>query len=409
MKIRVCVIGLGYVGLPISIEVSKHFPFIGFDINEKRVSQLNRQIDINNEHRAKDLNNIKNLITNDSKNLNKYNFFIITVPTPINKRLKPDLNPLIMSFELLKKIGIKKSIIVVESTVYPGLTESLFNKYFPKENKSGNKIGYSPERINPGDKINTIKKIPKIIAAQDKKTLLKIKDVYKKISRNLVISNSIREAELAKSIENTQRDINIAFINEIASLSTKINCNIFHVLDLAKTKWNFLDFKPGMVGGHCIGVDPYYLKDMAKKIGFETKMITSGRDTNERVLTTLEKKILINSTSSHKILFLGLTFKPNISDTRNSGSIKVIKSISKHRKNIYFEDKYVDLETIKKDINIKKFNPEIKYDLIVYCVNHQYLIKVINKISKNNIKDNTIFITMFSEKRNLFKNFINGY
>lgn len=409
MKIKVCVMGLGYVGLPLSIELSKHFPFIGFDISKARVSQLNRQIDINNEFKIKELKNIKNRVTSEYENLNNFNFFIITVPTPINKKLKPNLRPLNNCFKLLKRIQINNSIIVVESTVYPGLTEMLFKKYFPKANEVGLRIGYSPERINPGDKKNTLKSISKIISAQDKATLLKIRKVYGKITRNLIQSNSIQEAEFAKAIENTQRDINIAFVNEIAAFSQKINCNIFHVLELAKTKWNFLDFKPGMVGGHCIGVDPYYLKDLAKRKNFKTKMIISGRETNEKVFRVLGKKILDNSKENHKILFLGLTFKPNISDIRNSGSIKVIKMISRYRNNIYYEDKYVDLKAVEKIVKIRKHNKNIKYDLIIYCIKHSYLDKFIAEVSKINTTKNTKFISMILGKNHFFKNFIYGY
>ena len=386
-KIKVGILGLGYVGLPIFMSLKNKFETIGFDIDQNRISELKKKYDKNYEFTKKQLNtNKESYYSNNIKDLKKCNFFIVTVTTPVNLKKEPDFKPLFSACSILKKVTSNNDIVFFESTVYPGTTNFLKKKFFEKKKLI---FGYSPERINPGDKINTLKKIHKIVSFEgnNKKIKKKILSVYKHISNNLVISNSIENAEMSKVIENIQRDINIAFMNEILMVCEKLNLNFNEVLNLAKTKWNFLDFSPGLVGGHCLPVDPYYLYTLAKKRGHDAKFMLAGRRVNDYLVKFLEKKIFekIKKIKNKKILICGLTYKPNVSDTRNSLALKIFKNINV-KKNINIEayDPIINIKNSKdKNINDKIKNLS-KYGLIIILVNHS---KYLSQLKKHKIKN----------------------
>ncbi len=292
-KILPCVIGLGYVGLPVFLSLKKKFRVVGFDINEERVKNLNKLDDTNNEFNKKELKlNNGSKITKNDNNLKDCNFFIVTVPTPIKQNKLPDLKYIISAFKTISKFIKKNDIVFLESTVFPGTTEKICKKIIEKKTKIKFYIGYSSERINPGDKINNIKNIKKVVAIKkDKKCLPAVKKIYRTISKKLIFSENIKEAELSKLIENTQRDLNIALINEIMILCHISKLNFDEVIKLARSKWNFLKFNPGLVGGHCLPVDPYYLSYYAKKMKFKTKVTLAGRDINNYMEKFIFKKI----------------------------------------------------------------------------------------------------------------------
>ena len=386
-KIKVGILGLGYVGLPIFLSLKNNFETIGCDIDQNRISDLKKGYDKNFEFVKKKLNtNKESYYTNNIEDLKKCNFFIVTVPTPVGLNKEPDLKPLFLACSILKKVTSNNDIVFFESTVYPGTTKFLKKKFF---NKKKLIFGYSPERINPGDKINTLKKIHKIVSfdGKDNEVRKKILSVYKYISNNLVISSSIENAEMSKVIENIQRDVNIAFMNEILMVCEKLNLNFSEVLKLAKTKWNFLDFSPGLVGGHCLPVDPYYLYTLAKKRGHDAKFMLAGRKVNDYLVKFLEKKIFekIKKIKNKKVLICGLTYKANVSDTRNSLALRIFKNISL-KKNINVEA-YDPIINIKNSQN-KKINNKIKnlskYGLIIILVNHS---KYSNQLKKYKIKN----------------------
>ena len=285
-KIFPCIIGLGYVGLPVFISLKKKFNIVGYDINKSRINDLKNLKDTNNEFNKKELKiENKSKLTSDPKDIKNCNFFIVTVPTPIKKNNNPDLKYIKSAFSLISKNLKKNDIIFLESTVYPETTE-IFCKNILLKNKNsvlGNEftIGYSSERINPGDKEHNVKNINKVVAIEaDENITNRVKLIYKEISKKIIFSKKIREAELSKLVENTQRDLNISLMNEIMIVCKKTNINFYEVMRLAKTKWNFLNFSPGLVGGHCLPVDPYYLSYFAKKSNYNTKITLAGRETN---------------------------------------------------------------------------------------------------------------------------------
>ena len=336
---KIGVIGLGYVGLPLAVSFSESFTTIGFDISEKRIEELKSFKDTTNEIEETLLRESlsQNLsVTNQIDHLGQCNIYIVTVPTPINKDKTPDLTPLKIASEHLSNILKSGDIVIYESTVYPGVTEEICVPILEKNSKLKlNKdfsVGYSPERINPGDKEHTFKKIKKVVSGSNPIALKKISELYNTVvNAGIYQAESIKVAEAAKVIENTQRDINIAFINELAVIFNKMGIDIHQVLNAAGTKWNFLNFKPGIVGGHCIGVDPYYLAHKAKEFDINPEMILAGRRINdsmaEHVFNIVLKKALKKNRNlnSMKFLIYGLTFKENCPDFRNSQSNKVYK------------------------------------------------------------------------------------
>ena len=399
-KIVIGVVGLGYVGLTLAIEFSKKFETIGFDISKKRINQLNKFADANDEASKKILSKNKVFFTYNSEYLKKVNFYILAVPTPVNKKKLPDLSKIKKASKIIGKYLNKNDIVILESTVYPGFTENLFTDDLEKySNLNYNEdfyIGYSPERINPGDNKNTLSKIKKVISCNNPNILKLIVNVYKKIIKNnVVIAKDIITAEAAKVIENTQRDINVAFINEISIIFNKLDIDIKEVLNVASTKWNFLNFTPGLVGGHCISVDPYYLTYISKKNGYDPRLILTARKINdyyhnfiyERFRKNLfNKGIIIQKT---KILILGLTYKPEVKDIRDSKVFNLIDKLILQKVNFIISDplikKNILLDKYKKFFLDYKNLERFKFSAILVCTKHKIIKKdYLKKISYKN-------------------------
>jgi UDP-N-acetyl-D-galactosamine dehydrogenase len=380
---RIAILGLGYVGLPLAVEFGKYLPVIGFDINKKRVDELSCFIDQTNEVSSKEIQKSKISFSSDISDISESDFYIITVPTPVNKSKIPDLKPLISASKSVGSILKKGDIVVYESTVYPGATEEVCIPVLEKssglEFLKDFHVGYSPERINPGDKKHRVHNIKKIVAGSSKSTLSVVNSVYKKIVKaGTHQASSIKVAEAAKVIENTQRDLNIAFINELSILFDKLDIDTEAVLKAAETKWNFISFRPGMVGGHCIGVDPYYLTHKAKEVGYEPKIILAGRELNDKMPNYIGKNFLKalrkNSNLKRKvrILVLGITFKENCPDIRNSKVFDLIKVLKSTTVEVDAFDPYIKSlkGTEYKDIRITNSLKKNYYDGILIAVPH---------------------------------------
>lgn len=401
-NIKLAVIGLGYVGLPLALEFAKKRKVFAYDINQKRIKDLKNYTDTNLETTKKEFKHSKLIeFTNSIEDLKSANFYIITVPTPIDRFNRPDLRPLLKSSETIGKILKKNDIIVYESTVYPGCIEEdcapVLEKFSKLKFNKDFFCGYSPERINPGDKKHTVTNIKKITSGSTPKIAKIVNDLYKEIiTAGTHLASSIKVAEAAKVIENTQRDLNIALINELSIIFNKMNIDTKAVLDAAGTKWNFLSFKPGLVGGHCIGVDPYYLTYKAKKIGHNPKVILAGREINynmgKYVVSNLikkmkKKKIQIKNSN---ILIMGLTFKENCADIRNSGIERVISELKKFNCNLDFYDPWVNSLEIRKKYGVltKSKLKKYMYDVILIAVSHDKFknmgIKTILNLCKKN-------------------------
>jgi UDP-N-acetyl-D-galactosamine dehydrogenase len=392
-KIKIGIIGLGYVGLPLLCEFYKKFFTVGFDISNTRIKELKGGIDKTKETNINDLINIKDKVFENINYLKTVNFFIVTVPTPVNKKNIPDLSLLKNACNIVASVLKKGDIVVFESTGYPGLTEEicapiLENKSLLSFNKDFY-VGYSPERVNPGDKSKKLKNIKKIISGSKKSATTIIKNVYKKIIKAGVHEvSSIKVAEAAKVIENTQRDLNIALINELSQIFKKININTRDVLDAASTKWNFMKFYPGLVGGHCIGVDPYYLTHMCKNIGFRPQVILAGRKINDDMPLYVVNRFLQNlkrnklKFSNCRILVAGLSFKENVTDIRNSKSIEIIKILKKNNLKLDIYDPLVPNEILDNQIIIKDLKKLKKnyFDAIMILVPHSI---IISELSQN--------------------------
>ena len=386
-NIKIGVIGLGYVGLPVSVLFSNSYQVIGFDINKKRVESLNKFVDSTLEISKVKLKNAlkSNLtITDNSGDLKSCNFYVITVPTPILKNKTPDLAPLKNASRIVGSQLKKGDIVVYESTVYPGCTEEICVPILEKESSlKFNKeffCGYSPERINPGDKEHTIDKIVKVTYGSTEKSTAVIDKVYASvIGAGTCKVSSIRVAEAAKVIENSQRDINIAFVNELAMIFNKLKIDTTEVLNAASTKWNFLQFKPGLVGGHCIGVDPYYLASRAIEEGFNPEIILAGRKVNDGMGIYIAEKILTKLTqlgknlSDSSALVLGVTFKENCPDFRNTKVVDMVKVLIKDSVRVDIYDPWVNPDLFKKEYKLDVYNklPNKKYDSIILAVPHQ--------------------------------------
>ncbi len=387
--IKICVIGLGYVGLPVALGISSKFKTIGFDTNLKRIQNLKRNYDDNSEFKKKDFNKKKIFFTNNSKDIKDCNFYIICLPTPINNQKIPDLKPLMSSIRILKNKLKKDDIIVLESTVYPGLTKSFSNNLSKKTGLKNNQdyyTCYSPERINPGDKTKNLNKIEKIFALETSKKLVKLKvnSVYKLISKKLIFSKHIAEAETAKAIENTQRDLNIALFNELLILSNKLNLKFNEVVRLASTKWNFLKFSPGLVGGHCLPVDPYYLSFISKKNNFKMNVALAGRSMNNFmrnfVVTEFNKILKKNLLKKDvRILIVGLSYKYGVADLRNSLNLKIYKQIKKNHPNTSFFDPFVNK---KADFDKKKVH---KFQIALFLTKGKMFSSLYKKMKKGNV------------------------
>tara|TARA_B110000008_G_scaffold276912_1_gene317137 strand:- start:317 stop:1531 length:1215 start_codon:yes stop_codon:yes gene_type:complete len=392
--IKICVIGLGYVGLPISMQISKRFETIGFDVNTKRIKDLIKYKDTNNEFTRSEFKNKKLIFTSQISEIKSCNFYIICVPTPITQKKIPDLNPLKKSFETISRILKKNDLVILESTVYPGIT-SRFEDYLEKKTKLiSNKdfyLCYSPERINPGDKKNNLTKINKIFAVntKNKKIIHLIKNIYKNLCKKLIITKSIKEAETAKAIENTQRDINIAIFNEILMICEKLKISFSEVIRLANTKWNFINFNPGLVGGHCLPVDPFYLSHVAKKNKIKTITTLAGRKTNDNmeryVLNTFKKFISTKNLkkNNYKILVVGLSYKYGVADTRNSINLKIFEKIKKMNKKTFGFDPFIDHKKYKSINIIKDIN---SFDVIIFLSKGKIYENLFKKIKSKKTK-----------------------
>jgi len=375
-NLNISIFGLGYVGLPLAVKLSNYFNVLGFEKNKQRIKELKNFLDKNNEVSSKELKKTKLQYSSNIKDLKNSNIFIVTVPTPVTKFNQPDLRPLLLVCKDIAKIISKGSLVVFESTVYPGVTEEICG---PQIKKYSNLIpgkdfylGYSPERMNPGDKDHSVDKIIKVVSGDCNKTVSILKKIYGKVnSGKIFVAKNIKTAEAAKVIENTQRDINVAFINEITKLFKKININIYDVLKTAETKWNFLNFQPGFVGGHCIGVDPYYLAYLAKKKKIGPNLILSGRKVNNNFAIFLAQYINNAINKKNKILVLGLTFKENVSDLRNTKVIDLIRSLKKKGHKVYVNDPYAHQKEVKKmNLNLTMLSKKDKYDTIILAVAH---------------------------------------
>jgi UDP-N-acetyl-D-glucosamine/UDP-N-acetyl-D-galactosamine dehydrogenase len=395
MKIKPCIIGLGYVGLPVILNLSKKFECLGFDVNTNRITTLKKKIDINKEFSKKDFVKRKLEFSSDYKKMKLCNFFIICVPTPLTKNKKPDLRNLDGAIKTIIKIIKKNDIIFVESTIYPGLTKKYKDFIQTKTRLKYNKdfyIGYSPERVNPGDKSNILTKINKIVSidTNNKKILSNVSNVYKKISKKIIFSRDIRAAETAKAIENIQRDINIALTNEILLICKKLKINFNEVIRLAETKWNFLKFNPGLVGGHCLPIDPYYLSNLAAKNNFKTKIILTGRNVNDNmekyVINELTKflKVKNKNLKNSRILIVGISYKSGITDMRNSINFKIFKKLKLINSKVTAYDKFLT-DDIKKDYKVlDTINSKNNYDAIIFLSKHADFKKQYSKLIKNN-------------------------
>ena len=378
------IIGLGYVGLPLAIEFSKFFKTIGFDLNSKRVKDLNKGIDSTNEANLGDLkaqlsNNLK--IVDDLEKIRKCNIFIITVPTPITKFKTPDLSYLISASKSIGSILKKGDIVIYESTVYPGCTEE---ECVPVLEKSSGLIfnkdffcGYSPERINPGDKINTLTKIKKVTSGSTPEIAKVIDDLYGSIiTAGTHLASSIKVAEASKAIENAQRDLNISFVNELALIFDKIGIDTEEVIDAAATKWNFLKFKPGLVGGHCISVDPYYLTHKAESMGYYPEVILSGRRVNDQMGKFVAEKVvkLMNQKGipvrNSRALILGITFKEDCPDIRNSKVPDIYNELKNYGLQVDIYDPNAIKEEVKYEFKIDLIDQPNSYNAIILAVSH---------------------------------------
>jgi len=384
MKEKIGIIGLGYVGLPLAVEFGKFRKVIGFDIDESRVESLRDGVDHTNETSEGELKLAVNLeITSDLKKLKSCKIYIITVPTPIDENNEPDLKILEAASELVGSILKEEDIVIYESTVYPGATEDFCVPILERQSKlKFNKdffCGYSPERINPGDKLHRLSNIKKVISGSNEKTAIKVNNLYKDIiDAGTFIAKSIKVAEAAKVIENTQRDVNIALINEFAMIFDKMGIDTQDVLDAASTKWNFINFKPGLVGGHCIGIDPYYLAYKSKEIGYCPKMILAGRNINEKMSNFVFQKVenLMKNKKIEvefsKILIFGFTFKENCPDVRNSKVFDLLNHFKRANCEVDIYDPYANKSDTKKIFGIELHEKPLigHYDAIIIAVPH---------------------------------------
>ena len=379
---KLAVIGLGYVGLPIALEFAKKVSVIGFDINAKRIEMMKNGIDPINELESSDFENSDIVFTNSLETLKEAKFFIVAVPTPVDEHNVPDLIPVTKASETIGKVIKKGDYVVFESTVYPGCTEEDCLPII--ENLSGLKVnadfklGYSPERINPGDKEHTLTKIIKVVSGSDEVAAEEIAKTYEVVVKaGIHRASSIKVAEAAKIIENTQRDLNIALMNELSIIFDMIGINTYEVLEAAGTKWNFLKFQPGLVGGHCIGVDPYYLTYKSSELGYESRVILAGRVINDEMPLYVAKKVVqhiikhAKDAMGARVLIMGATFKENVSDIRNSKIIDMIKELRAFSLNVDIVDPYADSEELQHEYGFP-LSPAVgkNYDAVILGVPH---------------------------------------
>lgn len=411
-KSNLAVVGLGYVGLPIALEFSKHLHVIGFDINRSRVEMMKAGKDPSKELEAAEFEGADIEFTHNLDDLRKARFFIVAVPTPVDKHKIPDLKPLLSASETVGKVLKKGDYVVFESTVYPGCTEEdcvpILEKYSGLEYIRDFKVGYSPERINPGDKEHTLTRITKVVSGCDSESLEEIAKVYEMVVEAGVFkATSIKVAEAAKIIENTQRDVNIALMNELSKIFDKMDINTFDVLEAAATKWNFLKFYPGLVGGHCIGVDPYYLTYKSTALGYVPEVILGGRRINDNMPVYVAKRTIQKIIFSGKhirearILIMGATFKENVSDIRNSKVADLVNELKSFSIEVDVHDPHADADEIKAEygFELNGVNGH-KYDAIIMAVNHKEYELLDENYFQSIANDNCLFVDIKGEFRN---------
>lgn len=380
----ISVLGLGYVGLPVAVNFGFKQKVYGFDINQKRIEELKNNFDRTEEVTEEELKKTDVLFTSNIDDLKAANFHIIAVPTPIDVSKNPDLTPMIKASETVAKVLKKGDIVVYESTVYPGVCEEvclpILEKLSGLKSLKDFTIGYSPERINPGDKEHSFTKLKKVVSGQDEETLEIVSSVYKSVvEAGVHEASNIKTAEAAKVIENIQRDVNIALMNELALLFDQLNIDTHEVIDAASTKWNFIPFRPGLVGGHCIGVDPYYLTFKAQQIGFHPQVILSGRKVNDSVGKFIAEKTIKNLIKANKnvnganINIMGVTFKENCPDIRNSRVIDIINELKEYNANVRVYDPYASKEEVKEEFGfeLSSFDDLKDADAMVFAVAHE--------------------------------------
>ena len=418
----IAIVGMGYVGLPLAVELSKKTNVIGFDIDKIRVNSLLKGIDVTEEVARYKIQNSKKLkFSSNISDLIKCNTYIVTVPTPVDNNNEPNLKPLLSATEMISKVLSKNNLVVYESTVFPGATEEICGPILERSSKLKiNKnlfLGYSPERINPGDKKRKLTNIVKIVSGSNNYALNKVSNLYASIIKaGIFKAESIKIAEAAKVIENTQRDLNIAFVNELSLIFKKLNLSTEKILEAAETKWNFIPFRPGLVGGHCIGVDPYYLTYKSKKIGYIPKIILGGRNLNDQMSNYIFKDIKniidkksknIKKNQNKKILIMGLTFKENCPDTRNSKVLDLYKNFKNKKFNVQSFDPFSKNWSIKfkKQFNVVSDLKNKKFDVIIMAVKHKNFFKMKKKIQSLCKKNGFIYDLkyLFPETPNIYR------
>ncbi len=402
-KKRIAVIGLGYVGMPLLYHLSKHFKTIGFDLKESRIEELKRGIDSTGELNGVDFLKYGIEFSSDEEVLDRATLFIVAVPTPINSHKLPDLNALLSASKIVGRHLKKGDVVVYESTVYPTCTKGVCVPVLEKTSKlkacEDFSVGYSPERINPGDKVHTPDKITKVVSGCSKDVAEFLAKIYGKINNNnIFIAESIETAEAAKVIENTQRDLNIALMNELSKIFNIMGINTYAVLRAAGTKWNFLPFEPGLVGGHCIGVDPYYLTYKAQEIGYHPEVILAGRRINdsmgEYVAKESIKKIIKSGRAvlGAKALVLGITFKENVKDIRNSKVVDIVRELEDFGVGVDIYDPLANNDEVEKTYGLHMIEePRESYDMIILAVKHKQFLREIDKYL-NLVDKNGVFI-----------------
>lgn len=411
---KLALIGLGYVGLPIALEFAKKIKVVGFDINQKRVDMMKKNIDPSNELVASDFEGCDIEFTADIEDLKECTFFIVAVPTPIDESKEPNIKPLLGASSTVAKALKKGDYVVYESTVYPGCTEEdcipVLEEVSGLKWKEDFNVGYSPERINPGDKVHTLATIVKVSSGDTPESSEHIAKTYELVvDAGVHRASSIKVAEAAKIIENTQRDVNIALINELSIIFGRMGINTYEVLEAAGTKWNFLKFSPGLVGGHCIGVDPYYLTHKAKQLGYHAKIINSGRYVNDTmgfyVGKQTVKKILAKGKSiiDSRILVMGATFKEDVSDIRNSKVVDVVKEIESYSCHVEIVDPHASSADYQEEYGYA-ITTEItgKYDAVIVAVNHKEYCSLDEAYFKSIMTDKGVFVDLKGVYKNKF-------
>lgn len=372
-------IGLGYVGLPIALAFAKKISVIGFDISDERVEMLKKSIDQNNEVEANDFIDKDILFTNDSNELRQAHFFLVAVPTMVDKYNAPDLSSLFHASEIVGKALKKGDYVVYESTTYPGCTEEeclpLLEKFSCLKAGKDFKLGYSPERISPGDKQHHVRNVAKVVSGCDEEALQNIADIYRLvIDAEIYKASSIKVAEASKITENAQRDLNIALMNELSMIFDRMNVNTYEVIEAASTKWNFLKFQPGLVGGHCISVDPYYLTHKAAALGYESKVISSSRIINDDMAKYVARKVIthvLKSANEPRVLVKGVSFKENVRDIRNSKIIDTVKEMQAFNISVDIEDPYAIADEVYKQYGLHLTKqPAMDYDAVIITLPH---------------------------------------